>query len=580
MRQSGHQLTHFRLKILTNLIPFFFVLILIRLFYWQIIRGPQLSAQASREHSSVNVLRARRGNIYDSRGILLAGTSNLFHLYLYKPQMTHSNQEIVDKLAPILAPPPPPASEGAKPISPQEMVETTKNFINSRVTLSSNWISIKHYLTPDQKKAIDNLDFDGLGFDPEFLRYYPESSLSAHVLGFVGKDLAGQEQGYFGLEGYFDRQLQGRSGKVRSEKDAYGNPILIGNYRLLQSQNGESLTTTLDKSQQFLAETLLRKGIKKYGAKSGTVTVMETSTGKIRVLASFPNYDPSKYSEFNKTYYKNPVVASLFEPGSVIKPIIMASALDKKVIQTDTVCDICASPVQIGRFTIKTWNDTYHPNSSMTEILINSDNVGMVFVARKLGKENFLSTLKEFNFDKATNIEQQEEVSGGFKQGSNFREIDLATNSFGQGIAITRIQLLSAFNVLANNGLFVHPKLIEKIGNQVSKPETQTRILSDTTTQTITQMLIEVVDKGASKWAKPKSIVVAGKTGTAQIPVNGKYHPDKTITSFIGYFPAHNPKYTMLVTLTEPQTSPWGSETSAPLWFQIANQLLLSRQTL
>ncbi|MBU1256412.1 hypothetical protein KKA49_01890, partial [Patescibacteria group bacterium] len=302
MIHDDQKLTRFRLKLITNLSPLLFIAILIRLFYWQVIKGPQLSIQASRQHSSVSVLQARRGNIYDTNGELLAGIKNLYHLYIYKPQMKDSTEKIVDMLAPILVEDPPPASPGAEIITPEQMLQETKDFLTGRVTLSSNWISIKHYLTPEQKELIDNQELEGLDFEPEYLRYYPESSLSAHILGFVGKDLAGQEQGYFGIEGFFDRQLKGRSGKVRGEQDAYGNPILIGNYQLLQSQNGDSLKLTIDKPKQFLIENLLIEGMARYGARSGTVTVMETSTGKIRVMASFPNYDLGNYPDYNKDW--------------------------------------------------------------------------------------------------------------------------------------------------------------------------------------------------------------------------------------------------------------------------------------
>jgi len=194
----------------------------------------------------------------------------------------------------------------------------------------------------------------------------------------------------------------------------------------------------------------------------------------------------------------------------------------------------------------------------------------MVFVSRKLGKENFLKTLRLFGFNAVTGIELQEETTSKLKEGSDFREIDLATNSFGQGIAITRIQLLTAINALANKGLLVQPTLIEK-----TTPSPTKRVLEEETTNLITQMLIEVVNQSKINWSKPSGVSVAGKTGTAQIPIDGKYDQNKTIASFIGYFPAYNSKYTMLVTLTEPQLSPWGSETAAPLWFLILNQLLL-----
>jgi cell division protein FtsI (penicillin-binding protein 3) len=578
MIKNDQNLTRFRLKLITRLSPLFFLVILTRLFYWQIIRGPHLSIRAARQHSSTSLLKARRGDIYDTNGELLSGTQNLHHLYLYKPQLEKTPSYIVEYLAPILTPDPPPASPGAEPVTPEQMLQETKDFLQKRLGLSSNWISIKHYLTSEQKEAIFSKDLKGLGFEPEYLRYYPESSLSAHVLGFVGKDVVGQEQGYFGLEGFFDRQLKGRSGRVKGEKDAYGNPILIGNYKLLQNQNGDSLTTTIDKYKQFLVEDLLKEGIDYYAAKSGTAIVMETSTGKIRVMASFPNYDPGNYPEFNKDWYKNPNVSNLFEPGSVFKPLIMASALDKDVVQEDSICDICSGPIHIGQFSIKTWDNSYHPDSSLTDILVHSDNTGMVYIARKLGKENFLNTLEDLGFGELTNIELQEEVAGDYKQGISFREIDLATNSFGQGIALTRIQLLSAFNSLANQGLLVAPTLIERVGDKQVALSKSHSVFKKESTDQITKMLVEVVNQSKLNWPKPSGLTVAGKTGTAQIPIDGEYHPDKTITSFIGYFPAYQPKYTMLVTLTEPQLSPWGSETAAPLWFRMLNQLILQDQ--
>lgn len=575
MIKAEEQLTRFRLKLITRLSPLIFVIILIRLFYWQIIKGPELSVKAMRQHSAISVLRARRGDIYDMNGELLAGTNNLYHLYLYKPLLEESVDTVVNRLSPILVADPPPASPGAEIITHEDMLDKIEDFLKKRVNLSSNWISIKHYLTPEQKELIDAQNLKGLDFEPEYIRYYPESSLSAHMLGFVGKDLAGQEQGYFGLEGFFDRQLKGRSGKIRSEKDAYGNPILIGNYQLLQSQNGDSITTTIDKSKQFLVENLLKEGMEKYGARSGTAIVMETRTGKIRSIASFPNYDPGSYPSFNKDFYKNPIIASLFEPGSVFKPIIMAAAIDKKVINEDSTCDICAGPIQIGEFSIKTWDETYNPDSSMIDILVNSDNTGMVYISRKLGEKNFLETLDNFGLGQMTGLELQEEVSGKLKKGSSFREIDLATNSFGQGIAMTRIQLITAFNALANKGLLVSPTLIEKIDQKQESLKEGKKVLEEDTTKQLTQMLTQVVSQSKINWPRPEGLSVAGKTGTAQIPIDGKYDEEKTITSFIGYFPANNPTYTMLVTLTEPTTSPWGSETAAPLWFRILNQLIL-----
>ena len=257
----------------------------------------------------------------------------------------------------------------------------------------------------------------------------------------------------------------------------------------------------------------------------------------------------------------------------------MAAAINEKVVPPDTICDICAGPIRIGQYTIKTWNEKYYPNTTLTDVIVHSDNIGMVFTARLLGKEKFARYLADFGIGQLTGIELQEEASGPKKLPTDLKDIDLATNSFGQGIAVTPIQMLTAVNAIANKGVLIRPTIIEKIisgDKEVSLPQIKkTKVIESEAASQIRDMMIAAVNRGEAKWARPKNIEIAGKTGTAQIPIAGHYDPEKTIASFVGFFPARRPQYTMLVSLTEPQTSPWGSETAAPLWFAIANQLLL-----
>lgn len=547
-----------RLKIIVFLIPIMGFILLSRLFYWQIIRGPELQTIAGRQHETTTFLQAKRGDILDFEGNILAGTKNLYHLYVYKPQLVIGNNDLIESLITNLDQDPNATSESE-----------VRSYLKFRLALDANWVSLKHYLTPEAKTRIGSLKIAGLGFEDEFVRFYPESSMSAHVLGFVGQDTSGEEQGYFGLEGFQDRLLRGRGGKVRTEQDAKGNPILIGNYQFLHAITGKSIITTISKKIQYLTENMLKEGIEKYDAGAGSVIIMESKTGKIRAMASFPNYDPGNFSDYPNTSYKNPNIANLFEPGSIFKVLVMAAGLNEKVVTPDTQCDICTGPLQIGKYAIKTWNGVYHPNTTMTETITNSDNIGMVFVARKLGKEKFVEYLRKFGLGKKTDVQLQEEVTGVLRDADDYGDIDLATNSFGQGIAVTPIQMVSAVNTIANNGYFIKPTIIE---GEIGKGK---QVLSDEATSDITQIMIQAVDKGEAKWAKPQGITIAGKTGTAQIPIEGHYDPEKTIASFIGFFPANNPQYTMIVSLKEPKTSPWGSETAAPLWFAIAKQLML-----
>lgn len=555
-----------RLKLLSIVIPVIVFFIVIRLFYWQIIRGPKLSSAANRQHQEVVVLNSHRGSIFDINGDILAGTKILYHLYAYKPQFEGDSSKYLSALSAFLT-------------APEEATSSTRQYLTDRLNLTTNWVSLKHYLTNEQKELIEKEGLLGIGFEEEPVRFYPEASMSAHILGFVGSDLSGEPMGYFGLEGFFDRQLRGREGKLLAEKDAFGKPILIGKYNLLKNVSGRSIYTTIDKSKQYLVEKTLLEGISKYQAKAGNVILMETSTGKIVSIAAFPNYDPGNFQDFDKTSYKNPNVANLFEPGSIFKILVMAAGLNEGVINQEMTCDICKGPLNIGQFTIKTWDETYRPDSSMVDVLVHSDNIGMVFISRKLGRDKFIDYLKKLNLGKLTGIELQEEVTGKLKEGSEFRDIDLATQSFGQGIAITPIQMIAAANTIANKGIYISPSIIDHYESQdkiiYPSPPEKKIVFSENSARLTQEMMVETISRGEAKWAKPKGFSAAGKTGTAQIPIQGHYDPDKTITSFIGFFPAENPKYTMLVSLTQPQTSQWGSETAAPLWFSLATKLSL-----
>ncbi len=570
----------YRLRVVASIIPVIAILVLIRLYYWQVIKGPSLASQASKQHQEVVVLNSRRGDILASDGNILAGTQTLYHLFVYKPQLEKSSLEVADLLSVILAPDPPPASPGAIPISKEQLILSTKAGLLDRLSLQSNWVSLKHYLTSEQKKEINNLKIDGLGFEDEYLRFYPEASLSAHLLGFVGADIAGQPQGYLGIEGFLDRQLRGREGKVYTEKDALGNPILVGRYDFFKNVSGRSVITTIDRNMQYLIEGLLKDGVARYQAQSGNVIVMESKSGQIKAMAGYPSYDPAHFSDSDSTLHRNPNVANLFEPGSIFKVIVMAAALDEGVVKYDTKCDeMCNGPLTIGKYTIKTWNDEYHPGSTMNEGIINSDNTVMVYSAFKLGKSSFAKYLDKFGFGSLTGVQLQDEVAGKKIDSDTMGDIDLATNSFGQGLVVTPIQMVTAVNAIANKGLLVRPTIIEKLTGGAKdlklNQDPPVQVISAQTAETIKQMMINAVEKGEAKWAKPKGIKVAGKTGTAQVVISGKYDAEKTIASFVGFFPAHDPLYTIIVSLREPQTSIWGSETAAPLWFSIANQIIM-----
>ena len=546
-----------RLRFVTFAMVFGFFAIWGRLFYWQVWSHERLQELADSQHSHRLEIPATRGDILSVDGTPLASNQTAYLVFAEKKQVK-DELEFIELIAPILD---------------EELAS-----LSARMKTSDVWVSLAGQVEEERVKKLRTLQLEGLGFERDDKRYYPEASMAAHMLGFVGKNEDGEQQGYFGLEGQYDKELRGQKGYLRQERDAVGNPIVIGNSERIEPKNGRSLVLYLDKTVQFIAEEKLKEGLEKYGAKAGNVIVMEPSTGGIVASASFPSYDPGQYAEFPHEYYKNPVVADAYEPGSTFKPLIMAEAIDEKAIQpTDTFNE--DGPVVVDGYTIKTWNSEYHDTISMGEILEYSSNVGMVFVSGKLGNKKLLSFINEAGFGKETNIDVQDEASGTLRHESEWRTIDFATASFGQGIAVTPIQMIAAVNAIANGGILYEPHMVKKIVDQNGDiidiaPKEVRRLFSPLTANVMTEMMVSSAEHGDAKWTNLKEYRVAGKTGTAQIPVEGHYDAEKTIASFVGFAPAEDPKFVMLVTLREPQSSPWGSETAAPLFFNIARELL------
>lgn len=545
-----------RLGIVAIGICILYVALIFRLFYWQIIRSSELRELGRRQSSQTIEIQALRGQILASDDFPLA-TNTVSYLLYANPKIVKADQDI-DKLAETLAVPPASISAVLKP--------------------DLFWVKIAGGLDNKLKSEIEKLNLPGFGFEEEYKRFYPEASMAAHLVGFVGRDKQGAPTGYFGIEGQYESQLSGRPGAQYLIRDALGNDIL-NDIREDAKIDGRSVKLTLDRTIEFLAEKRLEDGIRRYNADGGTVIVMESATGKILAMANSPKFDPQKYYEYESATYVNPAISFLYEPGSTFKVLVMAAALDSKVIKDTTICNICSGPVQIGEYKIRTWNDKYNPNATMRDVIIHSDNIGMVFVSRKLGLDNMLNYLEKFGLFKKTGIDLQGEVSGVARDRNSWYPIDTATVAFGQGISVTPIQLLTAVNAIANNGILMKPYVVSDIvtdeGRKISvKPAGLGRVISFSSSKILASMMVDAVEQGEAKWTAIKNYRIAGKTGTAQIPVAGHYDPDQTMASFVGFFPSDKPKVTMLVLVNRPKTSIYGSETAAPIFFNIARDLI------
>jgi len=553
-----------------GLIKFFFLLlflcVLMRLFYWQVVRADELKARAEGQHFENLQLPAIRGEILSSDGFILASSKPAFLLFAQPKVLSEGERKsLATVLAKIL-------NEDSK-----EKEEELKTEFSKKLSQDLYWVPMDKNISFRTKEQIEKLKLKGIGFQESSSRFYPEGSSSAQLLGFVGSNQRGEDTGYFGLEGFYNGELKGIAGNIRQERDALGLPILFGQFLGNSARDGKSIETNIDRSVQFMVEQTLKKDLERYGAKAASVIVMDPKTGAIIAMAGYPNYDPADFLSYPKEFYRNPMVADSYEPGSTFKVLVMAAAINEDLVEPDTKCDVCSGPVQLGGFSIKTWNNEYKKDITMTETIIHSDNTGMVFTGKKLGLDRMYSYLEKFGMGSLTNIDLQDESSADLRPKKDWKEIDLATVSFGQGILVTPIQMIRAVAVVANGGKLVEPNIVKKIkgdGNSFEiKPKQVREVISEDAAKIVTEMMVKAVDEGEAKFAKPKGFKIAGKTGTAQIPIAGHYDPNKTIASFVGFAPADNPKFIMLVRFDQPTSSIFGAETAAPTFFTIARQL-------
>lgn len=569
-----------RLSLWRSILFVGFAIVVARLYYWQIMKHGELSSTAADQYESWVRLRTQRGSVYDSAGDLLVTNQELYTLFAEPFRLQSEPATLSEQLTPILMQSLDMTDEQA---TDEAWLKAEKARIDEYVTGTldqpeKKWVAVWSRVTRDQKTQIEALDIHGLGFDPTLYRYYPDASVSAHLLGFVGKNDAGEDTGYFGVEGFYDLELRGREGLARSQRTALGLPITFGASSNLAAEQGRDIELTIDKTLQYQIEQKLLAGIERYGAKSGEVIVMDPQTGAIRAMAAFPNYDPSAFISYDPALYRNPSVSELYEPGSTLKVLTVAAGIESGAISPETTCDRCAGPRVISGFPIRTWNEEYNADITMRDALAKSDNTAMVFIQEEVGKSEFLSWLRKFGLGERTGIDLQGEARYDFREDNQWRQIDVATASFGQGIATTSINLVRAVSAIANGGKLLQPFVVQAVMEKGERLETEPLVLdtviSAETAQTVTDMMVYTASQGDSKWIDSASIQVAGKTGTAQIAQEGEYLEDATLTSFVGFAPADDPKFVMLVKLREPTSSPWGSETAAPLWYEILPLLL------
>ncbi len=582
-----------------------FVLVILKLFYIQVIQNKEYVARAAEQHWNSRVLNARRGDILSNDGFPLA-TSRIYYLMFAEPKKITDAADYSKQLASILN------EYEEKPKNDLEAkglkAKLEEDLKNTMLQNDRFWVVLKKKIPQEAKDRISSLGLVGIGFEEEPERYYPEGTLGAQILGYIAGSDGGEEQGYFGIEGFLNGDLRGKAGKVLEEKSASGQTILLGGYRKIPPQNGRDIILTLNREVQFLVEQKLKEGVEKYDADSGSVIIMNPATGDIIAMANYPSFDPSnpffdpeaeknKQKEENvdvdeilkqekkeasksaKVQRRNIAISDVYEPGSIIKPLTVATAVELKLVDKSTTFNDEGTVFYSGH-KIDNWNSKHLGVQTVAQLLEKSNNIGAAWVGMKVGAKDLYSSFKRFGLGENTGIMLEGETTGILRDPKDWKDIDIAAASFGQGISVSIAQVAQAFSVFDNGGILVEPKIVNEIISQDRRiefePKQRRRVISKETAESMKEMLVMAVDNGESKYFNLKGYTIAGKTGTAQIPVDGKYLPDKTNTTFVGFLPkvSQDKKFVMVVKLERPTSSIYAAETAVPLWMDILKSLV------
>jgi cell division protein FtsI (penicillin-binding protein 3) len=534
-----------------------------RLVYYQIFRHDELKEWSADQCTWEEPIPARRGDITDINGHLLALDTVEWDVSVSPPLVT-GGSELAGDLSGILG-------------IPQSTVQTAFD-------AKAPWFHLARGVDYEVGKSILELDANGVTCDPEARRFYPEGSLFAHLVGIVNTT----GDGFYGVEGYHNLILRGAEGKKIVEKGPTGNELPLLPVEEIPSMAGTSLVLTVDRNIQWIAQEELRNALKEYEAESGTVLIMDPQTGAILADVSYPSFDPNDFVHADPDLLADPAVSDMWEPGSIFKIVTWAAALDAGVISPGTTF-YDEGALEVGGRVIRNWNRQGNGLVTMTDGLVKSLNTVASFISTSMGKETFYTYLRRFGLGILTEVDLDSEGPGMIKLpgDSHWFPSELGTNSFGQGIAVTPMQMIVAVSAVANRGTMMKPYIVhELIGTDVETGEQQVvqvqpmvvrRAISQETAGTLTSMLVEVVDRGATE-AQVPGYRIAGKTGTAQVPTPYGYHDTDTIASFVGYAPAEDPQFIVLVKLDKPRTSPWGSQTAAPTFSAIAERLFAYMQ--
>ena len=531
-----------------------FLFLFIRLFCLQIIDRGRYSGIADRQHNQILQIDARRGTIFDRYMDPLAINMEVQSVFC-NPRIISDKAGIADILSSVL--------------------EIDAADVRDKLQKDKAFVWIKRKIDHASYEKLSAMNLKGVYFRPESIRKYPNDSMAAHLLGFVGIDNEGLE----GLELLYDHELKGRPGRRFETRDARMRSVLRKEKMSVSPQNGNNLTLTIDSVIQYIAETELGAMVETFNAAGGIVIVMEPSSGKILALANIPVYDPNNISGIRPEELKNSAISDVFEPGSVFKIVTASAALEEGVITlSDKV--YCEN----GKFKVcgRILND-YHPYGELSfeDVVAKSSNIGVVKTAQKLGNEKLFEYIQKFGFGEKSGIDSPGEVPGISRPPKIWSRSDITTIPMGQGIAVTPLQLASAVSVIANGGYLMKPYVVEDVttweGGEIRKvlPEKKRQVISGNTCEKMKKAMRKVMTDGTGRNALSKRYESCGKTGTAQmVNPQGGYYPDKYYATFIGFAPMENPLISVVVVARDPRPQHFGGTVAGPVFKRITEKTL------
>ncbi len=522
--------------------------------YWQIYRGQWLQDQAEGQVKEELTIRGKRGTIYDARHQAMAVSIETPSIAAYPGTIQNKT-----KAAALLA-----RTLGLKRSVVQRKLNSRKHFV---------WL--KRQASPKAAEAVRALKLKGVDFLPEHDRFYPNSTLAAQVLGFTGIDGHGLE----GIEFFYDRQLNGGEHKVTILKDALGRGFAAEQLAELQ-QAGNNLVLTLDRHVQYITEQALNEAVAKYKAKSGFAIVMNPKTGALLAIAHNPVFNLNTYRKYHRSAWRNRAITDPFEPGSTMKIFSVAAALETGTMDSGTIFYCENGTYLVGSHTV---HDTkQHGWLSLQQIVKYSSNIGAVKLVEKIGNRTLFDSLQKFGFGRRTQIDCPGESSGSLAHYKRWTAVDAGAIAFGQGVSVTGMQLITAVSTIANNGLMMQPHIVQAItdpnGQLIRNVEPQAvgQVVSAKTARTVRRIMRTVITAGGTGTnAELDGYEVCGKTGTAQkIDENGRYAPNKYVSSFVGFAPAQQPALAVLVIVDEPRGAHYGGVVAAPVFKRIIKESL------